>query len=233
MKGVVLAAGLAGIDPSIEALASVGFEEVAVVAVQKDGLLCEYLEDGARHGVAVYCIENPYYLRGLAASIYAARAYVGGEPFVLCMPAFVPGRNVLLALLSCSRGAHAMAVDTRSRRYARRRRRIRVELDDRGSASKVGERLRHWHAIVAGSFVFQPSVFAHISSVLMRSNGTCTMTALLSHMIAVGDTLRICDISTALWADRFSIEYANVLTPRVLTVGWRDVADGSRLRILN
>jgi dTDP-glucose pyrophosphorylase len=73
------------VDQVIEAFARAGFEEVAVIVGHSEDVLWHYLEDGSRYGMAVYCLHNSQYRRGTATAIYAARAFVGGEPFVVSL----------------------------------------------------------------------------------------------------------------------------------------------------
>lgn len=215
MKGVLVAVGLGEmsrpawdgfrrigptleippVDRAIEAFARAGFEEVAVVLGHSEDVLWNYLGDGSRYGISVYCLHNPQHRRGAATAILAARVFVGGEPFVVSLSGHPLSANMLLSLQGSAPGVHAVCIDRR-RILARESRRItRVLLDRQGRVCRVGQRLAHWDAASTGVFLFQPDVFGHISELLLRSKGNCTINALLQEMIASGEAPFACDVS--------------------------------------
>lgn len=182
------------VDQAIEAFARAGFEEVAVVLGHSEDVLWHYLEDSTRYGIAVYCLHNTQYVRGNATAIYAARAFVGGEPFVVSVSGYPLTANMLLSLRGRAWGTHAVCVDRHGRRYRENRGATKVWLDAQGCVRRIGQRLRHWHALSTGAFLFQPDVFRYVSELSLRG-GDCSIGALLRRMIACGESLYACDVS--------------------------------------
>jgi len=216
MKGVLVAVGLGAqaahrplsasasqaiarvqppIDLAIEAFARSGFDEVCVVLGHNEDVLWRYLEDGGRYDIVVYCAHNAQHGRGSATAIYAARTFVGGEPFVVSLSGYHLTARMLLDLMRQSRGAHALCVERRGAAHSARPAALRVCLDEEGHVRRIGRRLRHWHAQSTGAFLFQPDVFGHIADLLLAGDGDCSITALLRRMLARGQQLYVCDAS--------------------------------------
>jgi NDP-sugar pyrophosphorylase family protein len=186
------------VDQAIEAFSRAGFEEVAVVVGHSEDVLWRYLEDGARYGIAVYCLHNAQYPRGSATAIYAARAFVGGEPFVVSLSGYPVNASMLLRLESQSRGGHGVCVNRPARQRKEGRGAVKVRVDEQGRVGQIGRRLKHWHALSTGTFLFQPDVFGHITALLLRGDEDCSISTLLQRMIASGEAPYACDVSP-LW----------------------------------
>jgi choline kinase len=186
------------VDHAIEAFARAGFQEVAVILGHSEDVLWHYLDDSARYGIAVYCLHNAQYLRGSATAIYAARAFVGGEPFVMSLSGYPVTANMLLSLRGRACGTHAVCIDRQTRQRKDGHRPMKVCLDEQGCVCRIGQRLRHWHALSTGAFLFQPDVFGYVTELLLRGDGDCSISALLRRMIAGGEAPYACDVSP-LW----------------------------------
>lgn len=216
MKGVIVATGLGQhissfsmsfpkvsisaperplIDYAIEAFANAGFEELGVVLGPNEDILRSYLQDSARYGVAIYCLYNPWYLRGSATSLYAARPFVGGEPFILAVADRILSPHILFPIIACPWCTHVMGVNRGHKRGLGWRSRTKVQLDAHGHVQRIGKRLQHWHALDAGIFLFQPRIFHQLSELLRRREQPCSMIHLARHIIAHGDDLLACDVS--------------------------------------
>jgi choline kinase len=206
------------VDQAIDAFAHAGFEEVAVIVGHNEDVLWRYLEDSARYGIAVYCLHNAQYLRGSATAIYAARAFVGGEPFVVSLSSHAITANMLLSLRARAWGTHAVCVDRHGRRHRQYHDATKVWLDEQGCVRRIGQDLRHWHALSTGAFLFQPDVFGHVSE-LLRGDGDCSVSALVRHMIAYGEAPYACSVSPRwdgmLGADHLLLWTAPMLSARL------------------
>jgi dTDP-glucose pyrophosphorylase len=215
MKGVLVAAGLGErktraarrdcrslwpsvgrppVDQAIEAFARAGFEEVAVVVGNSGDVLWQYLEDGARYGIAVYCLHNAQHRRGTATAICAARAFVSGEPFVVSLAGYPVSANMLLGLRAKVRGANVVCINRQARHRKESRGFMRVCVDKQGRIGQIGGRLERSHALCAGTFLFQPDVFGHIAALLAHGGEDCSMSALLRRMIASGEAPYACEV---------------------------------------
>ena len=182
------------VDRAIDAFVRAGFEEVAVVVGHGEDVLWQYLEDSARYGIAVYCMHNAQHARGSATAIYAARAFVGGEPFVVALSSHGVTANMLLSLRARERGTSAVCVEMPCGRTREARGAMKVRLDERGRVRSMGKSLRHWHALSTGAFLLQPDVFGHVSE-LMRGDEDCSMRALVERMVVCGDAPYACSVA--------------------------------------
>ncbi len=239
MKGVIVATGLGHylspltrycprllvsvlkrplVDYAIEAFARAGFEEVAVVLGPNGDVLRHYLEESERYGIAVYCLYNGQYPRGNATSIDAARAFVGGEPFVVAMADHLVSPRIVLTLLGRPRLSHVLCVSRQTRAGAVPYDATKVWMDQHGRVQRIGKRLKHWHAVDGGVFLFQPRVFDHLSDLVHRFDGHCSITSLARHMIRSSDDLYTCDVSGGFWVD-VDTRDKPICMQQVLTVG--------------
>ncbi len=205
------------VDQAIEAFARAGFEEVAVILGHSEDVLWHYLEDGSRYGMAVYCLHNSQYRRGTATAIYAARTFVGGEPFVVSLCGRPLTANILLSLQGTASGLHAVSIDRRLRLDSEGRRATRVCLDTQGRVCRIGQRLGRWDAISTGVFLFQPDVFGYVTELLLHAKGNCSISALLQKMIASGQAPCACDVSPR-WKGILGTEDLLVWTTPMLSV---------------
>jgi dTDP-glucose pyrophosphorylase len=208
------------VDQAIEAFARAGFEEVAVVVGHSDDVLWHYLDDSARYGIAVYCFHNVHYLRGSATAIYAAQAFVGGEPFVMSLSGHPVTANMLLSLRAGACGTHAVSICRQIRQRKDGHGAVKVCLDDQGCVCRIGKRLRHWHALSTGAFLFQPDVFEYVAELLLRGDGDCSISSLLRVMIAGGKAPYGCSVSP-MWegvrgGDEFPVWTAPMLSVRMV-----------------
>lgn len=216
MKGVIVATGLGQylssltirfpkrsisvperplIDYAIEAFANAGFEELGVVLGPNEGILRTYLQDSARYGIAIYCLYNPWYLRGSATSLYAARPFVRGEPFILAFADRILSPYILFPLLVYPWHTHVMCVTRRHKTGSRWHGTTKVQLDSYDRVQHIGKHLQHWHAVETGIFLFQPHIFHSLSNLLRRSAKLHSIVHLVRYIIACGDDLLACDVS--------------------------------------
>ena len=189
------------IDHTIEAFARAGFEELGIVLGHNEAMLACYLRESSNHGIAVCCLHNEQYQRGNGTSIYAARVFVGNEPFVVSMADHLISPQILSALLARPCDSHILCVDRETRDGPTLDDSTKVWLDTQGCVRRIGKRLKQWHAVDVGVFLFQPRVFSHIKDLPVRADGRCSITSVVQYMIACGDQLHTCDVSGAFWLD--------------------------------
>lgn len=222
MKGVIVAAGLGHrlspltlqcpkplisvngqplIAYTIEAFAHAGFREIGVVLGYKGHILANYLRSVDQDGLVVRCLVNPLYRLGNGSSIYAARHFVGDEPFVLAMADHLLSVQTLAPLLSQTWAGHVLCVDHEVRHADGLQDATKVWLDGQGRVLRIGKHLRRWHAVDAGVYLFQSRVFGYLEALINRRRANCSITHLARHLIARGDTLHTCDVSGAFWLD--------------------------------
>jgi choline kinase len=206
------------LDTAIEAFARTGFDEVAVVLGHNGDILRHYLQDSARYAIAVYCVENLQYQRGDATALLAARAFVGGEPFVVHMATEPLWPDMLLQLVSRPRLKHTICVASRSVRGATRDAAIKVRLDERGQVRDVGMGLRRWQAVAVGTYLFQPAVFEHVPVALAQTAGRVGVHHVLRQLVAQSEDVEACHITSQFLRFRAWPEGAQVYRQPLLSV---------------
>lgn len=247
MKAVLLATGLGhtpswGCDPSssrrqriaarpmidvvIESFVLAGFDEVGVVLHDNQTLLQRYLEDGSRYGVGVYTMRSENGARGRAASILAARVFVGGESFVLASEASRLDPSNLQHLTHLVPAPCALAATRRESARPPVQSRLRLRLDAQDRVERAGDDLYRWNAVADDVFLFHPDVFQHVSTLLQVPDGRCSVAQLLCYLIQLGLPPQACLEHTgevsSLWAgseQRTSLPMLSVLfSPEYLAV---------------
>ena len=221
MKGVILAAGcgtrlspysqhsskmllpVAGrplIDHTLEAFAQVGVTDVAVVTGYRGDLLMEQVGDGSRQGLHIEYVPNPDYEEGNALSVYVARAFTQGEPFLLSMGDHMVSPNLLARLLETDEAANALAVDfTHSARNMEEGTRVLVNSQE--LVIRIGKRLIEWNGTDAGAFRLTSSIFDAIAGLIDDGEGQYELSRAITRMMGHGDFLQARDISGCFWHD--------------------------------
>lgn len=186
---------------TIEAFAHAGFHEIGVVLGYMGDILGNYLRSVEEDGIVVRCLANPLFPLGNGTSIYAARHFVGDQPFVLAMSDHLLSVQTLAPLLSRRWEGHVLCVDREVRHSDGLDDATKVWLDGQGRVRRIGKHLRRWHAVDAGVYLFQSRVFGYLKALINRGRAHCSITDLARHLIARGDTLHTCDVSGAFWLD--------------------------------
>lgn len=161
MRGVILAAGegtrlaslTAGqpkplvsvlghplLDYTLKAFAEAGFRDVGLVVGYRGRMLAEYLRDH-RYGMRIRCLLNPDYKRGNGSSIYAARAFAGGRPFIVAMADHMISSEILQRLLSTPVQGATLCVDRLAQASPQLNDATRVWVDRRAFILRIGKTL--------------------------------------------------------------------------------------------
>lgn len=221
MRGVILAAGegtrLASLtadrpkplvsvlghpllDYTLEAFAEAGFREVGLVVGYRGRMLAEYLRDH-RCGMRIRCLLNSDYKRGNGSSIYAAREFAGGNPFVVAMADHMISSEILQRLLSTPVQGAMLCVDRQAQASPQLDDATRVWVDEKGSILRVGKALEHWNGVDVGVFLFRRTIFPLLADLMEDETRPCTVTRAVRGLIASGEGLRACDVSGCFWLD--------------------------------
>jgi choline kinase len=184
----------------LEAFAQAAITEIGLVVGYRGRMLAEYLR-GRRYGMRIRCLLNSDYRRGNGSSIYAAREFAGGEPFVVSMADHMIAAEILQRLLSIPMGGAALCVDRRAQALTQPGDATRVWLDDRGFIPRIGKTLEHWNAVDVGVFLFRPTIFPFLAELMEDGSRPCTVTRAVRRLIASGEGLRACDVSGCFWLD--------------------------------
>jgi choline kinase len=222
MKGVILAAGKGSrlgymttqcpkpliyvlerrlVEYTIEAFVSAGIRELVVVVGYRAKMVEEQLGDGSRYGARITYALNPYYKRGNAISVYAARQWVAGEPFVMAMADHMISPAILRTLLVRWDGNNTLCIDRAAALPPQIDDATRVWVDETDFISAIGKELEEWNAIDAGVFLLTPRIFPVIEQTMQSGIEPCTISQAMRQLIRFDQGLRACDVSGAFWAD--------------------------------
>jgi choline kinase len=221
MRGVILAAGYGTrlaplttdrpkplvpvmgrplLDYTLDAFAQAGIEEIGLVAGYRGKMLAEHLRDH-RYGTQARCVPNPDYRRGNGSSIYAARAFVRGEPFVVAMADHLISVEIVERLLSAPMGGAMLCVDHQAHAPPQLNDATRVWVDEKRFVLHIGKGLKYWNGIDAGVFLFRATIFPILARLMGDESRPCTVTRAVRRLIASPEGLRACDISGCFWMD--------------------------------
>ena len=200
-KPLVRVLGRRLLDYTLEAFAQTGIKEIGLVVGYRWRMLAEYLRDGHSYGARVQCLLNPEYHRGNGSSIYAAREFVGSEPFIVAMADHMISSEILQRLLSTPMEGAKLCVDRQAQAPPQLHDATRVWVDGRGFILQIGKALERWNAVDVGVFLFQPTIFPVLDKLMDDELRSCTVTRAVRRLIASGERLRACDISGCFWLD--------------------------------
>jgi choline kinase len=193
-------AGRAIIDYTLEAFGQAGVTDVALVIGHQGEAVKRWVGDGAQMGLRVDYITNPDYELGNALSLSVARAYLGGEPFLLSMGDHMVSAGLLERLMETPEPGNLLAVDfTPAPRHIEEGTRVRV--DPRGVITHIGKGLAPWDGIDAGAFRLSAAIFEAIDSLRGEESTQYELSGAITLMLDKGHTLHACDISGCFWQD--------------------------------
>ena len=200
-KPLVPVLGRPLLDYTLEAFAQVGIKEIGVVVGYRERMLVEYLHSSSRYGMRVRCLLNPDYQRGNGSSIYAAREFVGSEPFVVAMADHMISFEILQRLLSTPMEGATLCVDRQAQAPPQLSDATKAWVDEKGFILRIGKTLERWNAVDVGVFLFRPTIFPLLGRLMENELRPCTVTRAVRRLIASGEGLRACDVSGCFWLD--------------------------------
>ena len=226
MKGVILAAGygerlrpltldtpkvrleIGGrplIHYSLEALKQAGVSDISVVVGYQAESLSPWL-NGTHPDVTV--LYNDEYDGGNALSVYAARSFVGQEPFIVCMGDHPISPEIVSCLLSHRNHGEqcVLCIDIGASYPSQLNDATRVLVDHAGYISSIGKQLKVWNAIDTGVFMLMPEVFSALDSLIAERGSDVGMTDVARLMGDQGRPFATCDVSGMFWADVDTLE---------------------------
>jgi choline kinase len=163
-------------------------------------MLAEYLRDH-RYGMRIRCLLNSDYKRGNGSSIYAAREFAGGRPFVVAMADHMISSEILQRLLSTPVQGAMLCVDRQAQASPQPNDATRVWVDEKGLILRIGKTLKHWNAVDVGVFLFRRSIFPLLADLMEDETQHCTVTRGARRLIASEEGLSACDVSGCFWLD--------------------------------
>ena len=227
MRGVVLAAGDGGrlrpftdrqpkvllpvrerplISYPLEALASQGITEIAVIVGYRARQVRKAMQCCAPEGCSIEVIHNPDYEGGNALSLRAAREFVGDDPFVLCMGDHIIEPAVVSMLMAARPAATTLVVDSEASLESQVNDATRVLVDGNRRLIRIGKRLRTWNAVDTGVFRFTPDVFSTVDELYERHGNDLELNHVMQFLAARSPHVDTCDVSGLFWTDVDTVE---------------------------
>ncbi len=185
----------------IEAMAAAGIREIAIVVGYLAEKLMEELGDGSKFGVRLHYIFNPDYLGGNAISVYKAKDWVQGEPFVLCMGDHLIERNLVKQLLNRTTFGDILCVDFTPAKHLQLAEATKVVVDGAGCIRDIGKELVCWDAIDTGVFLLTENFFQAIHELVQYRGIDVEISDVIRFLVSHGHRFDTCDVSGCSWAD--------------------------------
>ena len=227
MRGVILAAGDGGrlrpltdsqpkvllpvqerplISYPLEALASQGITEIAIVVGYRARQVTEALQSWAPRDCSLEFVHNPDYEGGNALSLRVARDFVGDDPFVLCMGDHIIEPALVSMLLAARPAATTLVVDSEASLESQLNDATRVLIDGDNRLMRIGKRLRTWNAVDTGVFRFTPAVFSTVDELYGDRGDGLELSDVMQFLAARDPHVSTCDASGLFWTDIDTVE---------------------------
>jgi choline kinase len=221
-KGIILAAGdgdrmgpLTAIYPKvllpvngkrligypIEALATVGIRDIAIVVGYLGDDVLEALSNGSAFDVRLQYIYNSDYLGGNAISVYKAREWAQGEPVVLCMGDHLIDGEIVKRLLDRPVFNDTLCIDFTPDRHHEIAEATKVIVDSAGCIKNIGKDLVYWDALDTGVFLLTEHFFQALQELVQHRGTDITISDVIRLLIGQGHPFDTCDVSGCFWAD--------------------------------
>jgi len=221
-KGIILAAGagdrlgsLTAICPKvllpvngkqlieypIEALATAGVRDIAVVVGYLGDSVLEALGNGSDFSVRLQYIYNSDYLGGNAISAYKAREWVQGEPVVLCMGDHLIDGEMVKCLLDRPAFNETLCIDCTPARHHELAEATKVTVDSAGYIKNIGKDLIYWDAIDTGVFLLTKNFFRALHDLVQHRGTDVEISDVIQFLVKWGHPFDTCDVSGCFWAD--------------------------------
>jgi choline kinase len=196
-KPLITVGGKPLLHHAIQSLVQAGIQEIAVVVGHLWTQIAEWI-DPLLPKLPVSLVYCPSFREGNAASLYAAREFVGDSFFILSMADHIFPPSLPRRLLRM-RGM-ALCVDP-SMAAEVREDDTRVWIERGGRVVSIGKGLTRWNAVDAGVFLLGPPIFSAIEELRGDAFGGLELSRAVSRLLDKGYEIYACDISDCFWMD--------------------------------
>lgn len=183
----------------IEALASAGIGEIAIVVGYLGDQVREALGNGSNFGVRLEYIFNPDYLSGNAISLDKAGDWAQGEPVALCMGDHLIEEALVKRLLARATLSETLAVDYKPAAHHKLEEATKVSVDGDGYIFDIGKELVYWDGLDTGVFLLTGNFFLGLNELIKR--GVVEISNVIRCLIRRGHRFGTCDASGCFWHD--------------------------------
>jgi len=195
----------------IEALAAAGIREIAIVVGYLADKVVEALGNGSNFGVRLQYIFNPDYLGGTAISVYKARDWLQGDPFVLCMGDHLIKETPIKRLLNRQTFNETLCVDYTPARYHQLAEATKVIVDSAGCIKNIGKHLTYWDALDTGVFLLTENFFEALDELIPCLGINIEISDVIHFLVSRGHRFDICNVSGYFWVDVDTEEDLNMV----------------------
>lgn len=195
----------------IEALAAAGIREIAIVVGYLADKVVEALGNGSNFGVRLQYIFNPDYLGGTAISVYKARDWLQGDPFVLCMGDHLIKETPIKRLLNRQTFNETLCVDYTPAQYHQLAEATKVIVDSAGCIKNIGKDLIYWDALDTGAFLLTENFFEALDELIPCLGINIEISDVIHFLVSRGHRFDICNVSGYFWVDVDTEEDLNMV----------------------
>jgi len=195
----------------IEALAAAGIREIAIVVGYLADKVIEVLGDGSNFGVSLQYIFNPDYLSSNAISVYKARDWTQGDPFVLCMGDHLIEETPIKRLLHRQTFNETLCIDYTPARHHQLAEATKVIVDSAGCIKDIGKDLIYWDALDTGVFLLTESFFEALDKLIPCLGIDIEISDVIRFLVSRGHRFDTCDVSGCFWLDVDTEEDLNMV----------------------
>jgi len=189
------------IEYSIEALATAGVRDIAIVVGYLGDNVIEALGNGSNFGVGLQYIYNSDYLDGNAISVYKAREWAQGKPVVLCMGDHLIDGEIVKRLLDRQVFNETLCIDYTPDCYHELAEATRVTVDSAGCIKDIGKDLVYWDALDTGAFLLTENFFQALNELVQYRGTDVEISDIIRFLVSRGHRFDTCDVSDCFWAD--------------------------------
>lgn len=185
----------------IEALATVGIREIAIVVGYLGDKVTEALGSGGDFGVRLHYVFNPDYLGGNAVSLHKARDWASGNPVILCMGDHLIEPDLVRRLLDRQALRDTLCVDYTPARHHHVAEATKVNVDDTGCIREIGKDIVNWNGMDTGVFLLTGKFFQALDKLVSLLGIDIEISDVIRFLISQGSYFDACDVSGCFWAD--------------------------------
>ncbi len=185
----------------IEALATAGVRDIAIVVGYLGDKVIEALGNGIDFGVRLQYVYNSDYIGGNAISVYKAREWAQGEPVVLCMGDHLIDGEIVRHLIGRPVFNETLCIDYTPAHHHELAEATKVTVDSAGYIKNIGKDLVCWDALDTGVFLLTENFFQALHELVQRHGTEVTISDVTRFLVGRGHLFDTCDVSGCFWAD--------------------------------
>ena len=195
----------------IEAMASAGIKDIAIVVGYLGNKVAKALGDGSNFGVKIDYIFNPDYLGGNAISVYKAKDWAQGDLIVLCMGDHLIDKTLVRSLLDRQTLSETLCIDYAPAQHHQLFEATKVAVDKADCIKDIGKDLTYWDALDMGIFLLGENFFRAVEELIPRLGIEIEISDVIRFLISRGHRFYTCNVTGYYWVDVDTEETLNLV----------------------